>query len=497
MTKSVVQIRSLKPIMRPNSFFPNKGTLLFALILVLCSFSFGQERIVSITGYAPAYVGKEISIHQIEDYYSDREIKLGAGTVKADSSFTIQFFAEETQRITLRALNNYGWMYIEPGSAYEVFVPEENPYDATVKSGNQVELSFFNLQPSDINYKILSFQRWTDEFLGYNLALKNSNPKRFSEKLDTFKMYVEKSYKLDSSIFFLTYVRFSIAELDEIEFKGSRNRFEKYDFYIKNSPVFYANDAYMHYVKKYFTNMIPRLSNEANNEVYLGVLKSSPTLVMKALGSEYTMSNLRLREMVMMQALSEVFYSDDFPQTNILTIFDSLSERALFKENRIIAKNLIERVTELVPGTKTPEFVLIDANGKAKTHADYRGKYLYIQFYDPKSLSNKLEMIILQELHKKYINDIQFLTIVLDDGNLTEEETESLKSINWEYYRRPAKDDFMKKFKIQNYPNYILIDVSGYIVQSPALAPTPNAQYETIDKTFFQIQKLNRQVRER
>jgi hypothetical protein len=483
--------------MRPTSLSPNKGTLLFALMLTLCSFSFGQERIVRITGYAPAYVGKQISVHQIEDYYSEKEVKLGTGTVQADSSFSIQFFAEETQRVTLRALNNYGWLYIEPGSKYEVLVPEENPYDATVKSGNQVEISFYDLEPSDINYKILSFQRWTDEFLGYNLALKNSNPKRFAEKLDTFKLYVEKAYKLDTSIFFLTFVKFSIAELDEIEFKGSRNRYEKYDFYIKQSPVFYANDVYMHYVKKFYENMIPRLSNEANNEVYLGVLKSSPTLIMRALGSDYTMSNLRLREMVMMQALSEVFYSDDFPQTNILTIFDSLSQRALFKENRVIAANLSHRITELVPGTKTPEFVLIDENGKAKTHSDFRGKYLYIQFYDPKSLSNRLEMVILQELHKKYINDIQFLTIVLDNGDLTEKELQSLNTINWEYYRRPAKDDFMKKFKVKNYPNYILIDVSGYIVQSPALAPTPNAQYETIDKTFFQIQKLNRQVRER
>jgi hypothetical protein len=483
--------------MRPNTFFPNKGTLLFAFIFVLCSFSFGQEQIVEITGYAPAYVGKEISVHQIEDYYSDKEIKLGATTVKPDSTFSIKFYLDKTQRITLRAMNNYGWLYTEPGAKYEVFVPENNPYDASVKSGNQIELSFYNLQPKDINYKILSFQRWTDEFLGYNLALKNSNPKRFAEKLDTFKMYVENAYKSDSSIFFLTFVKFSMAELDEIEFKGSRNRYEKYDFYIKNSPVFYENDAYMHYVKKYFKNMIPRLSNEANNEVYLGVLKSSPTLIMKALGSDYTMTNLRLREMVMMQALSEVFYSDDFPQTNILTIFDSLSKRALFKENRIIATNLIQRVTELVPGTKTPEFVLMDDKGVAKTHADFRGKYLYIQFYDPKSLNNQNEMTILKELHKKYINDVQFLTIVLDEGDLTEKEVESLKEIQWQYYRRPAKDDFMKKFKVKNYPTYILIDVSGYIVQSPALAPTPNAQYETIDKTFFQIQKINRQIRER
>ena len=478
--------------MRRISVLPFPGKILLVLTIMICSFSFGQQKRVTIFGYAPSYIGKKISFHQIEDYFSDKELSLAACTVKEDSTFSVSFFIEETQRVTLRAMNNYAWLYIEPDARYEILIPEDNPYNATVKSGNQLEVSFFNLKPTDINYKILSFQRWTDEFIGYNLALKNTDPKRFAEKLDTFKLNVEKTYKQDSSIFFLTFVRFSMAELDEIEFKGSRNRFEKFDFYLKNSPVFYANDAYMHYMRKFYKNMIPRLSNEANNEVYLGVLKSSPKLVMKALGSDYTLKNIRLREMVMMQALSEVFYSDDFPQTNILKIFDSLSLRALFPENRIIATNLINRVTELVPGTKTPDFVLINDEGMAKTHADFRGKHLYIQFYDPKSLNNQNEMTILKELHKKYINDVQFLTIVLDDGDLTPEEIKDLKEIQWQYYRRPAKDDFMKKFKIKNYPSYVLIDVTGYIVQSPALAPTPNAQYETIDRTFFQIQKMRR-----
>lgn len=483
--------------MQQKTYFPNKAALLFVLFSFLAGSLFGQEKLVTIKGYAPAYVGKEITILQIEDYWSNKEAKLAATTVLADSSFSVEFFASETQKVKLRALNNFGWMYIESGANYTVFVPETDPYNAKVQSGNQVEIGFFNLAPNDINYKILSFNRWNDEFIGNNLAYRSSNPKRFSEKLDTFKIYVEKAYEKDTSGFFLNYVKFSIAELDEIEFAGSRNKYEKYDFYIKTSPVSYTNDAYTHYIKKYYENLIPRLSNTTNNAVYLGVLKSSPTLVMKALGSDYAMDNLRLRELIMLQALSEVFYSDDFPQTNIQTIFDSLAKRALFKENRMIAANLSARLNELVPGSKCPEFVLLNPNGKSYTHMEFRGKYLYLQFYDPKSLSNQLEISLLKDLHKKYMNDIQFVTIVLDNGDLTEKEIQNLKSLNWLYYRCAANDDLMRKFKVQNYPTYFLIDVTGYMAQSPALAPTPNAQYQTIEKTFFQIQKINRELRER
>ena len=109
-----------------------------------------------------------------------------------------------------------------------------------------------------------------------------------------FKTNVEKAYKQDTSQFFKTFVRFTIAGLDNVNHSAERNRYEKHDFYIKHTPVQYHNDAYMSYVVKFYQEMIPRLSAATNEAVYTGVLKSSPTEVMKALGTEYTMINLRV-----------------------------------------------------------------------------------------------------------------------------------------------------------------------------------------------------------
>lgn len=477
---------------RINHILSLRIGILLMSILSLTSL-FGQKEIVTISGFAPDYVGKEISFSQIEDYYSNVQSKLATTVVKADSSFSVQFYSDKTRKIVVNALNNFGWMYIEPNAKYEIFVPNRNPRDPYVKTGNQIEVSFFDLKPEDINYKILSFQRWTDEYMARYYPLKFSDPVQFAQRLDTFKTYVERAYKNDSSIYFMTYVKFSIAELDEIQFMGSRNKYEKFDFYIKNSPVFYENDAYMEYVKKYYKNMIPRLSNEANNAVYLGVLKSSPTLIMKALGSDYALQNLRIREMVMIQALSEVYFGDDFPQTNINTIFDSLKRRCLFEENQMIAKNVFYRLNDLVPGGKAPNFVLFKEDESSKTHLDYRGKHLYITFYDPKSPNNQKEMVLLKEMHRKYINDVQFLTIILNDEELTEAEKADVASIQWDKFYRGSKDDFLEKFHISNFPSYVLIDAMGYIVDAPALGPTPNAQYQTIDKVFYYIQKANRE----
>ena len=124
-----------------------------------------------------------------------------------------------------------------------------------------------------------------------------------------------------------------------------------------------------------------RLSFKVYNDVYLGVLKSSPTLIMKALSGEYYLMNLRLREMMMVNMLSDVFYTGDFPQSNILTIMDSVSNHAMFEANKVVSKNLRNRLLELVPGGRAPDFMFTTNDGAVKTLGSYANKHIYLHFF--------------------------------------------------------------------------------------------------------------------
>jgi len=294
----------------------NKLLLSFVIILLAIQSRAADEQIIQITGYAPTYVGQTITVYQIEDYFSMNEVRLGSAIVGADSTFTISFYSSETQKVVIRATNkNKSIMYVQPRMIYDIYLPDKDKYEPYRPNGNSVEVTFFNLDSTEINYKILQFQRWMDEFISNYYHLKNVKPMEFSTKLDEFKSLVEKRYALDDTTtvktlseherFFSTFVRFSIASLDNIQHAADRNRYEKHDFYLKHAPVEYRNDAYMGYISTFYEKMMPRLSNETNNGVYLALLKSSPTLIMRALGSEYTLINMRLREMVMIKMLSE------------------------------------------------------------------------------------------------------------------------------------------------------------------------------------------------
>lgn len=470
--------------------------LLF-LFLLMTHLSFAQKgEIVKIKGFAPSYVGQTITILEIEDYLSMKESSIASTTVNEDSTFSVSFFTNEIQKVIVRADKNKCLLYIEPNASYDLFIPEKDKYEPYRPNGNNIELTFFDLDSVDINFKILQFQRWMDEFVSSYYNLKSIKPLEFASKLDEFKVNAEKEYISDTSSYFKTFVKFSIASLDNIQFAADRNRYEKHDFYIKQSAVAYKNDAYMGYFNTFYEKMIPRLSMETNNRVYLGLLKSSPSLIMRALGNDYTLINMRIREIVMIKALAEEFYSKDFPQTNILTVLDSVATHSLFEANAIIARNIMDRLTELVPGGKAPDFVLKNDQSELKTLSAYSKKYVYLHFYDPASQKNYIELEPLKKMYETYKEDVVFITIYPDKVYDSIIYKEYIESIPWEKCKAEETNPIWKNYKIETFPSYVLIDSFGYVVGAPALGPMPDGQYQTIDKTFFFIQKLNKEIKQ-
>ena len=468
-----------------NKFFSYISINLFIF------FSFSQS--VTIKGIAPSYIGSTIKIYSISDYLSKYENIITSSQIKSDSTFSITFDIKETQKIIIECKNNRGFLFIQKGGLYNIFLPRKDKYDPYRKTGNNIEISFIELDSSDINYKILGFQRWIDRFIGNNFYIKNIKPKKFAENLEKFKLNVEKAYKNDNSNYFKTHVKFSIASLDNIQTLSERNRYEKHDFYIKHSPIEYKNEAYMSYISDFYQNMTPIFSEGVYNKLYKGIMKSSPKLIMIALGGDYTLINLRIRELVMINILSEEYNKNNFPKKNIENILDSLSNKSLFKAHENIAKNIKYRITKLLPGSKAKEIIFKEEGKSSEVKiVNSQGKHIYIHFFNPESEENKKELLILNELFLKYNNYIKFISIYKKDYSMSKDSKMIIEKIPWNIYGISESNSIWEDYQIKNFPQYTLIDGTGHIVASPALTPKPNGNYETIEKTFFYIQRFSK-----
>jgi hypothetical protein len=463
----------------------------FTWFLLTTGLSFGQ--LIQIKGWAPGYIGEEVSLIRYQDYITFTEEKLAGASVGKDSLFRLNFFGTQTERVKLKVGKNYAFLYIQPEGNYELYFPTANKYDPTHPEGSEMELLFRSLPKTDINYKILEFDRWLNEFLGEYYHLKGSKQGEFAKRFETLKMDMEKYYGADTSSFFKVFIKFRLAEIDEASFYGSRNEMERFDHYLLHSEVYYHNDAYMDYMKKFFKDFFERTTMELNNRIYQAILKSSPTRLFNALGADYRMKNLRVRELIMIKSLGELYYNPDYPQTNISVILDSLSGHALFQSNQVIASNLRRKLTDLVPGSPAPRFVLMDEKNNEISLKTFPGKYKYIQFVQAGSVIGKNEMDLMVPLNSKYGSNVAFITVLFgNDAPIAEYK----KNYTWNFTRPKNEDDLKNLFHVRTFPEYVLIDPDGFIVASPALRPSPDGKYETIDRTLFEIHKAMMQIRD-
>jgi hypothetical protein len=458
-----------------------------------------SQAISKVEGYAPEYVGKSIEIFAYEDYLSMVKSKLASSEVKQDSTFKLTFYNDQTRKLRVEIGENHFFIYAQPKGAYNLFIKGSSPYIRGEGSNIEAEFFFLDLDSTDINFKILMYEDKQLTFLKENYNRETKTTTEFSEALDAYKLKIGEELKEDTNGYFKNYVRYSLASLDNMFFNGSRNRYEKYDFYIKPQTVFYQNDRYMEYILNYYDQYSYQLSKELNESFYNGVLQSSPSRVINALGKDYALKNVRLRELVMIKMLSDVFYSQDYPQTNILSMLDSLSEHALFDKHKSIASNVYYRLTDLTPGSVMPNF-LFTLNGEKKSKKDFEGNHLYIQFLEAGSISSAADIPILKPLFEKYGKYTEFITVLVtkeDDPLLENSEPYIQKhNISWDVTVLSEDDPILKRLNVVSFPHYIFMDATGYVVQAPALSPRPNNEYETIERLLFEVHRRRKAMDE-
>lgn len=462
--------------------------LFLGLFFILTSLAINAKATNTVSGFANHYIGKEVNVYFYEDYISLIKTKVASTKVSEDGKFSLSFYNEETRKVHVEIGKNYFSLYLQPNATYKIELADDGQHQSPV--GVETGIFFLDLDSTDINYKIIMFENEQMDFLQGFYNQKSMKSTRFVSQLDTFKINLTKQLENETDDFFKTYVKYAVASLDNLAFVGQRNEYEKYDFYIKNDPVAYQNDRYMDYILHYYQLYETELSNEVGQELYKGVIKSSPSLIMNALGGDYALKNVRLRELVLIRMLSEMYFSEVYPKTNVLEILDSLSTNALFEQHKGIADRIILRLTELKPGTRLPNTSLT-INGKRKFISGYKGKHVYFQFINIENSRSLEDVKLMHPLNEKYSKYIDFVTVlVVDDAHPILKDPDSFMNeykIAWDFAVISKDDSAISSLKINNYPYYLLIDAASYIVASPALSPRPNNEYETIERSLHGI----------
>lgn len=457
------------------------------LVLFIVTF-FASAQNVSINGitYVPKK-NKDIRIYEVSDFLTNTEKEIGRTKIDSFGRFSFTIQTPEIKKIILRFDNKYSWMYIEPFSNYYIDLPEIDDNRSNFEKDNEIEMVFYRMDTTDINYKILGFEAWLDETLADFYYEKETKPGEFVKKISNFKKEVASVYSSDTSDYFFNYLKYSIGTtVDNLQYVGSMSKDEKYNFYFSFSPFLVNHDKYMEYFKFFFEKYYYHAEKEIRQKIYNAVIRSDLKMYLDAINEDPYLKNNELRDLIALLIIKEEIGSKELPKSNLIAILRKLEETLINPDILVIATNLLDSFEELTNGMKVPNYKL----DEVVKLSDYANKYIYFHFYDPSNQKCNTEIAAIRKLNEKYASIVEIVTIYPKPIEpLTITEKRNLDALTTKKFALDENHPIWNDFKINTFPYYILVDEQLTIKNMPALAPSPNGLYETIEKTFYDIKR--------
>ena len=451
--------------------------LVYVLICIpLCGLS-----TTKIFGTASNSVGEWIYIYEIEEFVTKSERYIEKFKTTEKNRFYFEIEHHEVKRYVIRLHNSYSELYLQPNGTYKIIFPEESVEVIPYFSGREMELLFLELDSTDINYKVLGFEAWLDDEMADLYLLKDVNTSKFIDGVLNFKMEVLKAYADETSDYFKNHIKYVLGKtIDNINYFGSPNELEKFNFFIRDQEVLYRLPAYVDYFQDFYSGVLQKLNERSKNGVLIGLNQADGESLVRALLADSIVPNFQIAEMVALEIIKSEYPKGNIAQNNLIEVCKFIERNSRYEENKIIAQNIRKQFYALVAGDPLPTIYL-----DHKNVLGIANKYQYIHFFDPSNPKSLAETFALKALYEKYKNDIDFVTIYLESKSFNEAfKQRVLKEIVWPTYGLSYYHPIWKTLNVGTFPYYILINKKQKIESIPALGPIPNGVYETIDKTF-------------
>lgn len=449
----------------------------FFFLFIVLTLKFNAQ--VVINGYCD-FPNTTITAFEIEDYITETEKIVAAINVDEKGKFTLALPTNEIKKIILRLANNYSWMYVQPKGIYYIDIAKDGQI-TQFQTDNEIEMLFFRLDSTDINYKILGFEAWMDDYLADIFVLKDNKPGEFIQKISAFKKQVSESYLLDTSNFFRNYVKYSIGiNIDNINFLSAPSQIDKYLFYVGESELLKEHDKYMEYFnyfyQNYYNQLDIKLRQELDNFMYSNDYENS----LKTLMKDVFVKNQEIAELLLLMMINKNSFGLKIDKRLLV----SIAQNSNYDENRVVARNILKKQDAIVVGSPFPLIEL-----KENFNIDkLKGKPIYIHCFDFSNQKCVAEISALTKLYEKYGKYITLISI-LEKKTIpySSSQLQILNAIKWDKYELDPNGRTWRTLNIPSFPYYFYLDKNLILDSAPALSPSPNAVYQTIEKTFFEI----------
>ena len=441
----------------------------FGLVLVLffCLPNLSAQKIkpVVIQGVAEFAKNKEIRLIGFSDLLTYRKKVLAESTINNEGYFKLTYVTPYPQVVQLAIQTSKAEFYIEPEQVYDFTIdmdPQLFQLLDPMTYGGFLQINRNNppLTP-DLNQKISRFEKKYDHLLDY-FAPTNIGDMTLPH-LDSIRHYLEADFvfQYHPTDFYDTYLFYSWGLLEKIVYQKYTDLL--YHKYLDNEYVLYEHPAYMQFLHEFYNNYL-RTSIHITQTELRSIINENGTYrsLFNFLGKDDKLVNEKIRELVMIDNLMQLYEDENFSKKNILSILQEIAQQSHFPEHKVMASNAIYMVTHNASGTNFPFPSFIELNGSKFNWKKIENKWIYIHFFNLNCIDCIREMMIIKDLKQKYNDHIEFVSVSLDFHllNLLKFK-EKYPQFDWHFVHFNDQYQWIDDWGISSLPNNILLSPKG------------------------------------
>jgi len=447
---------------------------------------------VIIDGKSAAYDKFVFRVYLEKDPISGVEYIADQQRPDTQGLFSLGFELREIQKIRIEVGLQSISFYAIPGETYSLNFNEITINDQNVFLPQKPLDVIFEKQDM-LNIVLDGFDYEYQEFLGTNfmLLIKYHDRKLFNSfKADMFgKLKNSPINDSASYIFIQNYIDYTLAELSYTA-KLEKQETLGYNYFTKKA-ILLNNPAYTSFFKKYFDKYFINANKGKDYYQIRELVNLGPPSfkLMDKLGRDSILIKEKLREIVLLNSLKQVFYNKDFNQVKINDLLSEFINKSKFKGSRRIASNLKLSLNRFLKGNSVPDFTLLSITNESKNIKSYQGKRTFLMFISPNCETCEADIRILKTKFSEIKEHTNIVTIYTGFDKRDAEKWAKTQNTDWDFLWFNNNFELLNDYMIKTFPKYILIDENSLLINY--FPPKPR------ENLFSYLEALEKQAKEK
>lgn len=458
----------------------------FLVLLVLSSYfllssALAQENI-SISGSAANGAGKRIELYRYTDMLTLSEQLVDSTTIAGNGHFRLAAYANYPCMMILQVENYSQSFFVEPGRDYEVYIPQ---FDWNVDERINVHLDpqalpveFLGMADDDLNALITRYEAVAADYVDNHRLQFDPRFRPQKRYFDSLVIQVNKIVPDGRNEYFNRYKRYQLAQFQYgMKFDTRARMFARY---VSGQPILYYDDNYM----SFFFTLFAHSLSDGSPRVPLArmvewVNNAQLDRMMDSLGVDSLLRNEQVRELVLLQALSEAYNNRRYYEpARVAELVNSIASRTKFPEHRALASNILASFAMQQMGDEVPTFCLPDVDRHKVCLDSLKGKWVYLSFVrvnDPNCIAELETLAHFKDSLYNQFPDLRFVTVSCDREfqrmHRFLRHSRRGNRYTWTFLHFDGDYRLLDRYGVASYPHFILINPEGKLHYSVTPAP--------------------------